>query len=50
MSSSKKQLSSGQREDLFAALQARFEKNMARHCGLEWAKVKARLDAYPEKL
>jgi hypothetical protein len=30
--------------------QARFEKNMARHCGLEWAKVKARLDAYPEKL
>jgi Protein of unknown function (DUF4256) len=50
MSSSKKQLSSGQREDLFAALQARFEKNMARHRGLEWAKVKARLDAYPEKL
>jgi hypothetical protein len=50
MSSSKKQLSSGQREDLLAALQARFEKNMARHRGLEWAKVKARLDAYPEKL
>ena len=41
----KKQLSPKQREDLLAALQARFEKNMARHRGLGWAKVKARLDA-----
>jgi Protein of unknown function (DUF4256) len=50
MSSSKKQLSPKQREDLFKILQARFEKNMARHRGLEWAKVKARLEAHPEKL
>jgi len=50
MSSGKKQLLPGQREDLLAALQARFEKNMARHRGFEWAKVKARLEAHPEKL
>src|ERR1700731_1547553 len=51
MSSSKKQnLPPKQREDLFKTLQARFEKNMPRHRGLEWAKVKARLEAHPEKL
>ena len=50
MSSSKKQLSPGQRENLLAALQTRFENNMAHHRGLEWAKVKARLEAHPEKL
>ena len=38
----KKQLSSGQREDLIKALKARFEKNMNRHKGLEWAKVQSR--------
>src|SRR3954463_4642750 len=48
---SKKQLSAKQREDLLKTLQTRFEKNMARHRGLEWAKVKARLEkAKPEKL
>ena len=41
----KKELSPGQREELFRALKARFEKNMNRHEGLEWAKVKARLEA-----
>ena len=50
MSSGKKQLLPGQREDLLAALQARFGKNMARHRGFEWAKVKARVEAHPEKL
>ena len=50
MSSSKKQLSLKQREDLFKTLQARFEQNMARHRGLEWARVKERLEAHPEKL
>jgi hypothetical protein len=50
MSSSKKQLTPKQCEDLLKALQARFEKNMARHRGFEWAKVKARLEAHPEKL
>lgn len=50
MSDRKKQVSPKQREDLLATLQARFEKNMARHLGLVWTKVKARLDAHPEKL
>jgi hypothetical protein len=39
-----------QREELLSALQARFEKNMNRHEDLEWAKVKAKLEANPEKL
>src|SRR5215210_4786257 len=39
-----------QREELLRALKARFEKNMNRHEGLEWAKVQARLEADKEKL
>jgi Protein of unknown function (DUF4256) len=39
-----------QREELLKALKARFEKNMNRHKGLEWAKVQAKLEANPEKL
>jgi hypothetical protein len=46
----KKELSSKQREELLSALKARFEKNMNRHEGLEWARVKARLEANAEKL
>jgi hypothetical protein len=46
----KKELSPKQREELLEALKARFEKNMDRHKGLEWAKVQARLEANPEKL
>lgn len=46
----KKQLSPKQREELLGTLQARFEKNMSRHKGLDWAKVQARLEANPEKL
>jgi hypothetical protein len=46
----KKELSPKQREELLRALKARFEKNMNRHEGLEWAKVKARLEANIEKL
>ena len=45
-----KELSPEQREELLRALKARFEKNMNRHEGLEWAKVKARLEANAEKL
>ena len=45
-----KELSAGQREELLRALQARFEKNMPRHKDLDWAKVKARLDANVGKL
>jgi Protein of unknown function (DUF4256) len=40
----KKELSPEQREELLRALKARFEKNMNRHKGLEWAKVQAKLD------
>ena len=43
--SNKKELSPKQREELFRALKARFEKNMNRHKGLEWAKVQAKLEA-----
>jgi hypothetical protein len=46
----KKQLSPKQREELFAVLKARFEKNMNRHKSLEWAKVQAKLEADAQKL
>jgi hypothetical protein len=39
-----------QREELLRVLKARFEKNMNRHKGLEWAKVQAKLEANTEKL
>ncbi|MGH9907156.1 MAG: DUF4256 domain-containing protein [Pyrinomonadaceae bacterium] len=48
--SNKKKLSPGQGEELLRALKARFEKNMNRHKGLEWAKVQAKLEANAEKL
>src|SRR5882724_10508079 len=48
--SNKKNLSPEQREDLLRALEARFEKNMNRHKGLEWAKVQAKLEVNAEKL
>jgi Protein of unknown function (DUF4256) len=41
----KKELSPKQRDELLAALKARFEMNMARHPGLVWAKVQARLES-----
>jgi Protein of unknown function (DUF4256) len=50
INSNKKKLSPEQREELLRALKARFEKNMNRHKGLEWAKVQAKLEANPEKL
>ena len=46
----KKEFSPEQREELLRALKARFEKNMNRHKGLEWAKVQAKLEANTEKL
>jgi hypothetical protein len=46
----KKELTSKQREEFFKALKARFEKHSARHKGLEWAKVQAKLEANPGKL
>jgi len=38
------------RDELLKELKTRFEKNMGRHKGLEWAKVQAKLDADPKKL
>jgi hypothetical protein len=46
----KKELSPEQREELIRTLKARFEKNLKRHKGLEWAKVQAKLEANTEKL
>src|SRR5687767_14728333 len=46
----KKELSKEEGGEILKALKVRFEKNMQRHKGLEWAKVQARLEANPEKL
>ena len=46
----KKELSPEQCGALLSTLKARFEKNMHLHKGLEWAKVRARLEANTEKL
>jgi hypothetical protein len=46
----KKELSPKQRGELLAALQSRFDANQAGHPGLAWAKVRARLEARPDKL
>jgi hypothetical protein len=50
MKSNKKELSPNQREELLTALKVRFENNLNRHKGLDWAKVQARLEANAEKL
>ena len=50
MKRNKKKLSPEQREELLRALKARFEKNLNRHQGLQWAKVQAKLEANPDKL
>jgi hypothetical protein len=43
-------LSTAQREALLTALKTRFEKNMNRHKGIEWAKVEAKLSTQHVKL
>lgn len=50
MKSNKKELPPKQREELLKALKTRFEKNMNRHKGLDWAKVQARLETNAGKL
>ena len=47
---SKKELLHEQGENLLKLLKARFEKNMNRHEGLEWAKIQAKLETSAEKL
>ena len=50
MNNSNKKGSSEQPADLLGTLKKRFEENMGRHEGLEWAKVQAKLEANDEKL
>ena len=50
MEHEKRKLSPEQCEELLGALKYRFEKNMNRHKGIEWAKVEAKLKANTEKL
>jgi hypothetical protein len=50
MKSNKKELSPKQREELLRALKDRFEKNINRHRGLDWAQVQARLEDHADKL
>jgi len=44
------ELSPGQHEELLRTLKARFENNMNRHKGIEWAEVQAKLETATEKL
>jgi hypothetical protein len=46
----KKQLSSKESEEILTILKTRFEKNMNRHKGIEWASIKAKLENNREKL
>jgi len=46
----KNQLTPPQQEELLGTLKSRFEKNMKRHEGLQWAKVAAKLEADAGKL
>ena len=50
MNTNKKDLSPKQRHELLETLKARFEKNMNRHKGLEWAPVQSKLEANAQKL
>jgi hypothetical protein len=50
INNNKKDLSPEQRDELLRALKVRFENNMNRHKGLEWAKIQAKLEANAEKL
>jgi hypothetical protein len=50
MNTPNKGLSPAERQELLGTLKTRFEKNLARHPGLEWAKVQAKLETNGEKL
>jgi hypothetical protein len=45
-----KDMNEKQHEEILGALKARFESNVDRHEGLEWAEVQARLEANSDKL
>src|SRR6476469_1868379 len=46
----KMEFSTKHRQELLSTLKARFEKNINRHKGLEWAKIQGKLEADTEKL
>jgi len=48
--SKNKEMSPEDREEFLAELKDRFEKNMNRHKGVDWAKVQAKLEADAKKL
>jgi len=50
MNTNKNKLSPEQQEELLNVLEARFEKNIQRHKGIEWTKVQTKLEANPHKL
>jgi hypothetical protein len=49
MKNNKKELLPGDRNELLGEFKARFEENMNRHKGLQWAKVQAKIEANTEK-
>lgn len=50
INSNLKEFSLEQPEELLSVLKARFEKNMHRHKGIDWANVQAKLESNNEKL
>ena len=46
----KKEFLTEDREELLNTLKARFQKNISRHKGLEWAGVQAKMEVKTEKL
>lgn len=50
MSKTQKNISAAERTEFLGILETRFEKNMPRHKGMQWADVQARLEKQPEKL
>ncbi|RAU91858.1 DUF4256 domain-containing protein [Paenibacillus sp. YN15] len=50
MANENRKLSAEQQEELLGVLKTRFEKNMSRHEGLDWADVQRRLEADSGKL
>ncbi|MFJ8237645.1 DUF4256 domain-containing protein [Ureibacillus sp. NPDC094379] len=50
MSNVKRELSHEQSEEILSTLKTRFEENMNRHEGLEWAKVQEKLETNTDKL
>ena len=50
MTAKNTELSATEKQELLGTLRTRFEKNMNRHAGLDWAKVQSKLEASAEKL